>query len=94
MIFSIDIRNTICKKVIERTRLVELKADLDFIRKEEIDKNPQIADKLKEVITIMDCIIELKTAEEKEVTHKFERDFIDDVLNDRDFYMMRLKDSE
>ena len=94
MIFSIDVRHTVCKKVAERTRLIELKTDLDYIRKDEIDNNQQIADKLKEAIAIIDDVIELKVEEEKEVIHKFEKDFVDDVLHDTEFYMLRLKDSE
>ena len=68
----------------------ELKTDLDFIYKDEIDKNEKIADKLKEAIAIMNEIINLKTDEEREVLNKFEKDFVTDVLNDTDFYKMRL----
>ena len=90
ILFNIDVRNIVCNKVAERTRLIELKTDLDFIYKDEIDKNEKIADKLKEAIAIMNEIINLKTDEEREVLNKFEKDFVTDVLNDTDFYKMRL----
>lgn len=90
MIFNIDVRHVVCKKVAERTKLIELRSNLDILRKEEIDENPQIVNKLKEVIAIMDEIIDLKMNEEKEVLNKFEKDFVTDVLNDTDFYKYRL----
>lgn len=90
MIFNIDVRQVVCRKFEEKKRLIELKASLDIIRKEEIDKNEKIANKLLDVIAIMNEIIDLKTDEEKEVLNKFEKDFVIDVLNDTDFYKDRL----
>lgn len=90
MIFNVDVRHVVCKKVAERTKLIELRTHLDIIRKEEIDKNEKIANKLKDIIAIMNEIIDLKTDEEREILNKFEKDFVIDVLNDTDFYKDRL----
>ena len=90
MIFTIDVRQIVCRKFEERRSLIELKARHDIIRKEEIDKNEKIANKLLDVIAIMNEIIDLKKDEEKEVLNKFERDFVADVLNNTDFYKDRL----
>ena len=89
ILFSLDVRRRICSKDRAWMDYVTLKTDISLMKDNE--QNEEIRTKLERVQNILEDVVELKKEEMKEEIDKFEKEFTKEVLENDEFYSMRIE---
>lgn len=84
MLFSVDVRNRICRKHQNWMDCVTIKADIDILKEEE--DNPELKSKLEEISKEIDQVIEFKKEVCRAEVADFEKEFIKDVIENKKWY--------
>ena len=87
MIFAIDVRRDICKKYSELEELIGIRVRIKRFIEDEGDKS--IRAQMIDAFDCLDKLINLRQEELRTIIDSFEKDFVNDVLENTDFYMMR-----
>lgn len=87
MIFAIDVRHMICKQYSELEELIAIRVKLKRFIEDEKDESIKV--QMQDAFNCLDTLITLKQDKLSVSLDTFEKEFIDDVMSNYDFYMMK-----